>query len=171
MDKRYGEFIIDEGQFCQRSYGCDPQLCKDGVCCAVFDVAITFEEKARIENIFDKLYEFCPWLKDGESPFQLTPCELFIRKRPDGLCWFNYRDDAGRCWCAIHAAALMAGENPFSWKPLNCSLWPFLRDGENRLEVDMHDDFPCLKLNADNVADEELLKLIEAIAQARTQNE
>ncbi len=165
MDCNYGEFVIDDQEFCRLEYKCDPELCKDGVCCAVFDIAITFEERDRIETLLDRVKKYCPWLEDGESPFQLTPCELFIRKRPDGLCWFNYRDSKGRCWCALHSAALEAGENPFKWKPLNCSLWPFLRDGMGRLEVDTHTKAPCLRINISGKAEEELISMLEEIVE------
>lgn len=163
MDLKYGEFFVDEAELRKLKYKCDPALCKGDVCCAIFDIAITFEEKERIEGLMGRLLEYCPWLADGESAFKLTPCELFIRKRESGLCWFNYKDEQGRCWCALHSAALDAGENPFEWKPLNCSFWPFLRDGVGRLEVDTNTPAPCLVENPEGAVDGKLVAMLEQI--------
>ncbi len=148
------------------TYGCDPALCKARVCCSVFDIAITHEERDRLISLLPRMVPFCPWLAEGEEPFLTTPWELFIRKRPDGLCWFNFRDDAGRAWCGVHAAALAAGENPYAWKPLNCASWPFLRDGSGRLTLDDDASFPCLRhcANDATVPDPELLALLRQLA-------
>lgn len=135
----------DEAELRRGAYACDPALCKGRVCCAVFDVAVTHEEQARLRTLLPRVAAFCPWLTEGEDPFLLTPWEIFIRKRRDGLCWFNFVDEQGRAWCGVHAAALAAGENPYAWKPLNCALWPFLRDGSGRLTLDDDTSFPCLR--------------------------
>lgn len=163
MDLEFGKFKIDERELLKRSYRCDPGLCKGGVCCAVFDIAVTFEEKDRIEKLIPKILKYCPWLETEADFFKLTPCELFIKKRENGLCIFNWQDEQDRCWCALHSAALEDGLNPFSLKPLNCSMWPFLRDGENRLELDTKTPAPCLKEKTDSVPDAELLAMLNMI--------
>lgn len=169
MDLVTGGLRVDEEELRRGEFRCDPALCKNRVCCGVFDIAITFEERDRILRLLPQIIKCCPGLSAKDSPFLLTPCEIFIRKRPDGLCWFNVPDGQGRVWCGIHAAALAAGENPYTWKPLNCALWPFLRDGVGRLTLDEDASFPCLRHHAAQAlhnarVDPELHALLEQLA-------
>lgn len=159
---------IDPAELRKGEYGCDPALCKNRVCCSVFDIAVTQEEEQRLRSLLPLIEPFCPWLSDGEDPILHTPWELFLRKRADGLCWFNFRDEEGRAWCGIHAAALKAGVNPYAWKPLNCAVWPFLRDGSQRLTLDEDSSFPCLRNSASGHPqdDPELLALLSQLAES-----
>lgn len=169
MDLHYSGLKVNHNELCKGEYHCQPRLCGDNVCCAKFDIAITLEERDRIAGLLPLLVEYCPWLENAaDSPFLQTPCEVFIRKRPEGQCWFNYQDYEGRWWCALHSAALRDGENPFAWKPLNCSLWPFLRDGANRLHLDDSTRAPCLQIKSeptDQTMDMNLLDMLEKIGQ------
>ncbi len=163
---QFGRYTIAESEISSCHYSCDPSCCKGNVCCKTFDIAITFEERNRIEDLLPELYQYCPWLKDMENCFQLTPCELFIRKQSNGLCVFNWLDDNGGAWCALHTLALKKGLNPFKVKPLNCSLWPFLRDGADHLELDRETPAPCLNFtDTQGTADPELLHMLGCIAE------
>ncbi len=162
---KFGEYTVDSSELETGEYKCDPALCKGNVCCAIFDIAVTFEERIRISEYIYELYKYCPWLKDFKNVFKITPCEILIKKRENNLCLFNWEDEEGRAWCALHSLALEKGENPFKLKPLNCSLWPFLRDGNNNLELDRHTNAPCLKLNNTKVEkDPELLAMLKDIS-------
>ncbi len=163
---QFGKFSVDSQELEKGEYSCDPILCKGSVCCGVFDIAVTVEERLRITELLGELEELCPWLKDYTNAFKVTPCEIFIKKREDGLCLFNWEDQEGRAWCALHTLALKKGQNPFRVKPLNCSLWPFLRDGNNHLELDTHTDAPCLKFDLKKkTPNEELLAMLEALCE------
>ncbi len=161
---KFGAFTLSAEELQGCSYRCDPALCRGRVCCAIFDIAITLEERTRIYNLLAELYPLCPWLETESSPFQITPCEIFIKKRENGLCIFNWEDADGNAWCALHTLALQRGENPFKVKPLNCSLWPFLRDGNNQLELDRKTNAPCLNYTSEaDLQDPELLNLLQSL--------
>ena len=170
---KFGEYTIARKELKSCQYKCDPALCTGHVCCAVFDIAITISERDRISTLLPELEEYCPWMRGNPEFFKITPCEIFIRKRGNGLCIFNWEDTEGRAWCAIHTLALKKGLNPFKLKPLNCSMWPFLRDGGNQLELDRDTPAPCLKFHAERPEDDpELRLMLEDIAapEESTQN-
>lgn len=163
---KFGQYTISAGELESCEYRCDPALCRGNVCCAHFDIAVTVEERIRISELIGELTEFCPWLKDTPDAFKVTPCEIFINKQENGLCLFNWEDSDGRAWCALHSLALKKGENPFKVKPLNCSFWPFLRDGDNHLTLDRETDAPCLDFSKPKqTPDPELLSMLEQIAE------
>lgn len=169
MEINFCGLTVQHGELCRGEYCCEPKLCGEGVCCAHFDIAITLEEHERISGLLARVLEFCPWVvEEGASgAFKRTPSEIFINKRPGGKCWFNFRTPEGRWLCGLHAAALKAGENPYAWKPLNCALWPFLRDGAGNLTLDTGSGLPCVRGRDDaNEPDKELYRMIGDIAEA-----
>ena len=167
----FGKYRIARKELTGCSYKCDPALCTGHVCCGIFDIAITFSEREKITSLLPELTAFCPWLAGNPDIFKITPCEIFIAKRENNMCIFNWEDTEGRAWCAIHTLALKKGLNPFQTKPLNCSMWPFLRDGNDRLELDKDTTAPCLKFHSEpQEADPELLQMLDHITKLKHMN-
>lgn len=168
-DLHVGTLRVDPAALTSHAYRCDPSLCRDCFCCARFDVALTREEAARIESLLPELVAYCPWLEEEGrlvDPFHPTPCEIILRKRADGACILNHDAGDGRLYCAIHSWALARGKNPFAFKPLPCSLWPFVRDGADRCTLDLQSAPPCLTPKSDSAPDPELLALLQSIPPA-----
>lgn len=152
------------------TYACEPALCREKVCCAHFDIAVSAAERERIIKRLPRLRRYCPWLpENADAVFTATPCFLFIKKQANGLCLFNFpangRDAQDGYYCAIHALALAEGENPYAVKPRGCALWPFLEDGAGNLRVDDETTvFPCLRpCPARAAADPHFTELLDAL--------
>ncbi|GHV19123.1 hypothetical protein AGMMS49959_03080 [Planctomycetales bacterium] len=123
-------------------YVCAPEQCGERVCCRIFDIAVTAEERERIGARREELASYCPWLAATTELFTVTPHFILLKKRDDGLCVFNYAANGGY-YCALHALALARGENPYRAKPRGCATWPFLADNDGTLHLDK--TAPCLR--------------------------
>ncbi len=98
-------------------------------CCRKLDVYVSEKERERIEQRLDEIAVFAPWLRlAGDTYDDVFAAEeeagLRIEHRADGGCSFLFRDAEGAERCAIHAAALAAGDDPLRLKPRTCATWP-----------------------------------------------
>ncbi len=133
-----GRVDVDVPQILLRHFQCDARRCiewdgdaplVDRSCCCRYDVPLSRRD---CEVVLRHLPKARPLLPPGyrlrdprENPFR--PDEEYgpelCDDNPLGGCELNIYVD-GRCRCALHTAALAAGENPLDWKPIACALWP-----------------------------------------------
>ncbi len=144
--------IINASEIGRLVHECDG--CKNGerFCCACYDVCVSFDEMQRIVGIFDKLVEYCPWIKvDGayQNVFDETDDDQFtIDTVESGRCVFAYDAEGGEIFCAVHTVALSQGWALKDVKPLVCILWPLSLSETDPPELSVDSDayeFHCNK--------------------------
>jgi hypothetical protein len=130
---------VDIPQIVLRHFVCDARRCiqwagerplLDMGCCCRYEVPLTARDRRVVREKLPALRPQLPAghrLRDPDAdPFACNEDDFgfkMVHDNPLGGCQFNlYRE--GRCRCALHSAALAAGEDPLDWKPLACSLWP-----------------------------------------------
>jgi hypothetical protein len=133
-----GEVDVDLPQLVLRHFKCDARRCiewdgdaplVDRSCCSRYKVPLSRRDcevvTRHLEQVRPLLLPGYRMLDPEEDPFR-TDDEYgpeLCDDNPLGGCEFNLYQE-GRCRCALHSAALAAGENPLDWKPVACALWP-----------------------------------------------
>ena len=138
-----GAVDVDVPQIVLRHFICDARRCIEWAgerpderplidmgCCCRYEVPLTARDRRTVREHLAEVRPHLPaghrLLDAGADPFACNEEDYgfkMVHDNPLGGCQFNlYRE--GRCRCALHSAALAAGEDPLEWKPLACSLWP-----------------------------------------------
>lgn len=134
-----GPVDVDIPQIVLRHFVCDARRCIewagerpliDRGCCCRYEVPLSSRDRQVVRKNLERVRPHLPedhrLLDPQVDPFTADESDYsfkMVHDNPVGGCQFNlYRD--GRCRCALHTAALAAGEDPLDWKPLACSLWP-----------------------------------------------
>lgn len=133
-----GDVDFDVRELVDRRYDCDSRKCLvwrggrvllDSSCCARYRIELTSVDRERLQQVLPLVRERLPAdhpLREDEhqAPWvQDEDYRMVMAEDERGVCPFVvYRDGASAC--AIHAACLEAGLDPWEHKPLACSLWP-----------------------------------------------
>lgn len=138
---------VDIDQIVARQFVCDGRRCVvwrgenedvplvDRSCCSRYGVPITREGETRIyrhlEAILKELPDDHPLHKAHawDDVFEYDDDDQRSLRMSDnlGACVFRLYEN-GHSLCAVHKAALTAGQNPVDWKPITCLLWPLAVD-------------------------------------------
>jgi hypothetical protein len=93
------------------------------------------DDRARVEAVAARLddhtWQFRWRAQRAGGPIRTAPGGEIVTRLADGACIFLNRPGfAGGAGCALHAAALAAGERPLDWKPDVCWQLPLRRVDE-----------------------------------------
>ena len=121
-------------------------------CCSTYEVEITWTEIRRIDSLLPQIVRHRRALRTGPNEYRdvfrdADDDVMVIDTGAESTCPFLVRS-SGRC--AIHAAAIDLGLEPFRTKPLLCAAWPLAVQpiGPQRILLSADDtasQFPCTK--------------------------
>jgi len=128
---KIGPYAIDVAALSGLAHRYDPKACsRTDCCCARYEVAIAPGELERLRSYVPLAARYLAELDPAADPFKLAANgQWVIDKGKAALCRFGYRTPEGITRCAIHAAALEAGRDPWTAKPRVCALWPLAATG------------------------------------------
>jgi hypothetical protein len=128
---------FDLRELVDRRFACDSRKCLtwrdgrmlvDASCCARYRIELTSRDRERLQAVLPLVRSLLPAdhaLQDErEAPWVADEDYRVVVAEDDrGVCPFVQYDD-GRSRCAVHAACLAEGLDPWEHKPLSCSMWP-----------------------------------------------
>lgn len=135
---------VDVDQVLERQFMCDGRRCVvwrgadetepllDRSCCGRYSVPVTQIGEKRILDHLEAIQEVLPEDQQIESWDDIFEYDEDNQRQlqmdgPFNACVFRLYEN-GRSLCAVHKAALVAGQNPNDWKPITCMLWPLVAD-------------------------------------------
>ena len=133
-----GDTDFDLRELVDRRFECDSRKCLiwrggqvllDSSCCARYRIELTSLDRERLQRVLPLVRERLPAdhaLREDEhqAPWVSDEDYRMVMAEDDrGVCPFVVYHD-GASACAIHAACLDEGLEPWDHKPLACSLWP-----------------------------------------------
>ncbi|MEQ8768415.1 MAG: hypothetical protein RL885_31210 [Planctomycetota bacterium] len=145
---RIKAIVIDVPALSELRHEADPGECsKSDCCCSRYEVAIEEPELDRLRRLVPLAERYRPDLAGREELFRPSRRGGFvIDKGEERRCPFLYDSPQGHTLCAIHSAALDAGQDPFRAKPRTCALWPLTLTTETPRRLTIAGDafeFPC----------------------------
>jgi hypothetical protein len=132
-----GTLDVDLDQLVQRRFECDSKKCilwrgqtplGDRSCCARYRIELTRADRVHLAAVMPLVKRRLPRghaLLDPEHVAYAIEDDYRTIMREDdrGVCPFVVYD-GGRSQCLIHRTCLEERLDPWTYKPLSCSLWP-----------------------------------------------
>lgn len=141
---------VDIEAIARLAHRCDPSRCTHAkTCCATYDVRVEPHEEKTITGILPLAAKYQPAIRDADGyaeVFDEDDDGTSLATHDDGRCVFAFRGSDRGVRCALHAAALEAGADPYRTKPMPCALWPLaLSEGPDPILTVMAGSrsFPC----------------------------
>ncbi|HEY3359353.1 MAG TPA: DUF3109 family protein [Polyangia bacterium] len=132
-----GDIDVDIDQLVTRRFACDCKKCilwrgdavlVDRSCCARYRIEMTRADRVHLAAVLPLVRKRLPAEHSLQDPDEIPYAidedyRMTMNEDERGVCPFVlYR--GGLSQCAIHRTCLEEGLDPWTYKPLSCSLWP-----------------------------------------------